>query len=844
MKRISLFILLLAVILPLHAERYAFGRGQLWVNPLAPNAVRIRYSETGLPASTPLADLLGDPAYLGQTQKFKYKQKRLSDGSLMLETSRMRLIANPATGRIDITNAEGRTVFSALSHQLQASTIQDEPTAIASLSIASPAAECLYGLGQFQDGYTDIRGLSRRLTQVNTQISIPMFLSSRGYGLLWNNYGLTEFNPCSEQVRLLRDEGEGKKEYVDITTTEGGRREERVQGAFTARFRVPCDGRYALLLDVGQQMARRHQLSIDGEQVLDARNLWLPPTASTIVTLKAGEHTVSAELERGDRPTLSWRLIDETTTLRSPVSEAVDYTVFVGNADEVMASLHDLTGHSPLMPRWALGYIHCRERFHSQQEILDVAHRFRKEQLPVDLLVQDWQYWGRYGWNAMQFDEQFYPNPRQLTDSLHAMGMRLMLSVWSKIDAKCEVGRYMGQHDYYIPGTDWIDFFNPSAASAYWQQFRQRLLPLGIDAWWQDATEPENDDLAGRRVGQGRKLAGERVRNVYPLMVNRTVYEGNRADRPGQRTMILTRCGFTGIQRYGAAMWSGDVGNDWTTLRRQITAGLGMMAAGQPWWTYDAGGFFRPSNQYTDPAYIERMLRWIQTSTYLPLMRVHGYMSDTEPWRYGEEAQRIIAQSLHERYRLLPYIYSLAARLHESGSMLMRPLVFDFPTDREALRQPTEFMLGPALLVCPVTEGGVSSWQVYLPQTEGGWTDCRTGKRYDGGQYIQMAVDKTFIPVFARSGSILPLAGDTLAITPGRDAQFSLYEDDGVSYDYEQGQSSHIPLQWDDARRTLRIGRRQGSFRGMSATRQFTATLPDGTRRTVTYSGKAQSIRF
>ena len=468
------------------------------------------------------------------------------------------------------------------------------------------------------------------------------------------------------------------------------------------------------------------------------------------------------------------------------------------------------------MPQWALGYIHCRERFHSQEEILKTANRFREKQLPVDVVVQDWQYWGKYGWNAMRFDEAHYPTPKLMTDSLHRMNMRLMVSVWSKIDRQSEVGRQMAAEGHYIPGTDWIDFFNPASASAYWQNFSRRLLPEGIDAWWQDATEPENDDLAGRRVWQGR-YPGEWFRNVYPLLVNKTVYEGLMKDQPERRPMILTRCGFPGIQRYGSAMWSGDVGNDWQTLRRQIIAGLGMQAAGIPWWTYDAGGFFRPGNQYTDSAYVKRMLRWIETAVYLPLMRVHGYMSNTEPWEYGPQAEGIIAQCLQERYRLMPYIYSQAAAVSFDGATLMRPLVFDFADDAEALRQECEYMFGPSLLVSPITEPDVTEWTTYLPRHAAGWYDFRTGRHYEGGQYVTTKVDDSFIPVFVKGGSILPLcngkqyAADKdgvsleMRVYPGADATFTLYEDDGESNAYRHGDCRRTTYRWDEASQRLEI---------------------------------------
>ena len=578
------------------------------------------------------------------------------------------------------------------------------------------------------------------------------------------------------------------------------------------------------------------------------QNTWLPPTASTIVPLKAGRHTLTAELSRGDNPVVYYQKVKDQTVLRSPVATAVDYTVFIGSADEIIASYRELTGEAPLMPRWALGYIHCRERYHSSEEILQTANRFDQEHLPVDVLVQDWQYWGKYGWNAMRFDEDHYPDPKALTDSLHRMGKRLMLSVWSKIDKNSEVGRQMGADNYYIPGTDWIDFFNPQAAASYWQNFSQRLVPLGIDAWGQDATEPENDDLAGRRVNNG-KWAGELVRNVYPLLVNKTVYEGLRRDAPGRRPMILTRCGFPGIQRYGSAMWSGDVGNDWETLRRQIVAGLGMQAAGIPWWTYDAGGFFRPGNQYNDQAYIERMLRWIEISVYLPLMRVHGYMSNTEPWNYGAEAQRIIATNLKRRYELLPYIYSNTAEVSFKGSTLMRPLVFDFADDSEALSQKHEYMFGRSLLVSPVTEPGVTKWKTYLPKSKGGWYDYHTLQHYDGGQTVTTDVDLSYIPVFVRAGSILPLDGDRVMVFPGADGSFTLYEDDGTTTDYEQGASSTIYFDWEQQRQRLTIGKRVGNFDGMSKRRTFKVLMVEENSnikyvKDLQYNGKPIMTRF
>ena len=719
MKRTLLSTILLCASISLMAQQ-PFGSGKIKITKVARNAIRVQYTTDEAKAND-----LPDWLYV------KHGEVERQDISFKVDAQQQTLT---------VSDKGGQPVFKATQHQFAGGE--------ATLAFDSPEDEFLFGLGQFQDGYSNVRGLSRRLTQVNTQISIPMLLSSKGYGLLWNNYGMTEFNPCGKSVRLEKAKGEGKKEEVDATSTTGNKKEVRERHIFEATLNIAETGNYALLLDVGQKMARRHNLCIDGVPVIEIQNVWLPPTASKIVFLDEGRHTLTAELTKDDQPTVYYNKVKDETVLRSPVATAVDYTVFVGTPDEIIATYRELTGPCPEMPKWALGYIHCRERFHSSQEILETANRFKAEQMPVSMLVQDWQWWGKYGWNAMQFDETYYPDPKALTDNLHKMDIRLMLSVWSKIDKNSEVGKQMEHDGYYIPGTDWIDFFNPDAAAAYWKNFNERLVPTGIDAWWQDATEPENDDLAGRTVNNGR-WTGEQVRNVYPLLVNKTVYEG--LVKAGKEPMILTRCGFPGIQRYGSAMWSGDVGNDWDAFGRQIVAGLGMQAAGIPWWTYDAGGFFRPRDQYTNQDYIERMLRWIETSVYLPLMRVHGYMSNTEPWNYGDEAKQIIANCLKEREQLRPYIEACAERVSREGYTLMRPLIFDFADDETALRQSCEYMFGPELLVSPVTEPGVTEWRTYLPKQKGGWTEIHTGKHYDGGQYVTTEVSKAYIPVFKRT---------------------------------------------------------------------------------------------
>ena len=412
MKRTVLSTILLCIGVMMMAQT-PFGKGQLKVSKVARNAVRIQYmaGDCKSPATnkgvSPAKEDLPDWLYV------KHDEVESQDISTLID----------AEGQtITIKDKNGKPVFKATQHQLI--------DGVATLSFDSPEDEFLFGLGQFQDGYSNVRGLSRRLTQVNTQISMPMVLSNLGYGVLWNNYGMTEFNPSGRNVRLERSQETGvrsqenrpeaEKEVVNVTTTEGNKKEVRERHIFEAEIDIEEAGMYALLLDVGQKMARRHNLCIDGVPVIEMQNLWLPPTASKIVLLDEGRHKLTAELTKDDQPTVYYHLIKDETVFRSSVATAVDYTVFVGTPDEIIATFRELTGPCPQIPKWALGYIHCRERFHSSQEILETANRFKAEQMPVSMLVQDWQWWGKHGWNAMQFDEDNYPDPKALTDGHQA----------------------------------------------------------------------------------------------------------------------------------------------------------------------------------------------------------------------------------------------------------------------------------------------------------------------------------------------------------------------------------------------------------------------------------------
>lgn len=756
MKRILILLSVACTLLACHPGEVAIrtSSGTLILTPLADNAVRVRMKgapthaveeliftekvehprfsrkEDAATLTLGLKDI--QVVYDKQTESLSYYDR---DGKLLVQEQ-------PGSRLLEKSMISGAPIPAKSTNGAalpQPDPIRDEPTYIARQGFIMQDGDHLFGTGQFQDGGFDLMGLTRRLTQNNTQIASPMVISSKGYGILWHNYGRTDLNPASSAVTL---------EPLPAAPAAG----RRMPAPRTYRGELPVEqsGRYCLHLDVGDHPARGgHKIWLDGQLIYEDTNSWVP-TVSVFAELSKGQHCIEAQGSTDPTVSLSWRAVDNTTTFLSPVAQNLDYAVFVGNADKVISTYRDLTGPVPPMPDWAFGFIQCRERYDTQAEVLENARGFVERDIPVSVIVQDWKWWGDTGWNSMVFDKTKYPDPAGMVRELHAMDMKFMISVWSRVESGTALGDSLARKGYFIPGTEWVDYFNPAAARYYWERFRESMVELGIDAWWFDATEPDNDyELLHRRVADNT-IPGEVYRNVYPLVVNRAMYEGFRERDPEHMPVVLTRSAFAGAQRYGIITWSGDVNGDWLTLRRQITGGLGQMAAGLPWWTYDAGGFNRPANQYTDPAYQECMLRWIETSVFLPFMRVHGMSSRTEPWNYSPETQRIYVNCIRLRYQLMPYILDCAKRVSNEGYTLMRPLVFDFPDDREALRQDCEYMFGPDYLVCPVTQPGVSKWKVYLPENQAGWEDFRDGTHYDGGQYVCVPVNLEMIPVFKR----------------------------------------------------------------------------------------------
>jgi len=833
-------------------------KGTFAIYPLTDNSVRVQFFNI---EDKTLPELV----FEGKTSVPEFK---VNESKKLIKVTLKDLVVefDTETGSLTYFDGSGKLILSekAGSRMFKPDSIMGEPCFFVEQTFDSPEDESIFGLGQFQDGNFNLKGIARRLTQVNSQIAIPFIYSSKGYGLLWHQYGLTDFNPTDNFVSLAKQAKPAESEkLVEVTTTAGTQKVSQNQSLYTGKFNVEKEGEYSLFLDLGA-MGNRHYVVIDGKPVLDQSNMWLPPTAGTLVSLKAGEHEVQLVCKSDNKPTLSWKLKENTTTFRSPNAKMLDYVVFAGSADEVIASYRNLSGQAPMFPKWAYGFWQCRERYTSGTHLVETVKEFRRRNLPLDVIVQDWQYWGSRGWGVPQFDEKNYPNPSGFIKELHDLNAHFNISIWSNPDKNSEIGKQYVAKKRFVGDTKWLDYFNPETRKEYWTTLKENMFDNGVDSWWMDAVEPENDALTGTKTHIG---LGDFYRLTYPLMVSKAVYEGQRETSNEKRVCILTRSAFSGQQRYGVINWSGDIGGDWDTYKRQIVAGLNFTITGLPYWTTDIGGFFRPGNsQYTDPKFHELLTRWYQWSVFNPIFRMHGYMTETEPWKYGQTVEDNMRKMLNLRYQLLPYIYSEAWQVTKNGSTMMRPMVMDFNGDAEAVKQPFEYMFGKAFLVAPITEAGATQRDVYLPKSTD-WYDYWTGKRIKGGQTIKANAPLDQIPLYIKAGSIVPMGPVVqhsaesnnqeleIRIYEGANGEFTLYEDEGDNYNYEKGQYATITFTWNDAKKTLTIADRSGSFAGMLADRKFNLVLVDSTdgkgmdtsekpNKVVDYKGKKISVKL
>jgi len=578
----------------------------------------------------------------------------------------------------------------------------------------------------------------------------------------------------------------------------------------------------------------------------------------------------------------------------SEVADQIDYYFISGeNMDEVISGYRTVTGKAPVMPEWAMGFWQSRQRYTNQEELLDVAGEYRKRNIPFDNIVLDWQYWPADKWGDHQFDATRFPDPDGMIRTLHDdLNARIMISVWPKYYVGTENYEAMKSKGYLymrnveMERRDWIgylstfyDAFNADARTAFWNQINIALYSRGIDAWWLDATEPDitsNLPMEERKAMMNPTALGsaDRYFNAYSLVQAQGVYEGQRATDPENRVFILTRSAFAGLQRYSAANWSGDIAARWHDMAAQIPCGLNMSMSGIPWWTMDIGGFSVES-RYHNPSpadldeWRELMTRWHQYGAFVPLFRSHGEFPFREIYNTAPDnhiAYKTMVEYNRLRYRLMPYIYSLAGQAWLNDYTIMRGLTMDFSLDTEVFDIADQYMFGPSLMVNPVTEYKARSRNVYLPSAYG-WYDVRTGRHYAGGTVIEADAPYEWMPLFAREGSLIPTGPDiqytgekeadplTLWVYAGADGAFELYEDEGDNYNYEDGAYTLIPLTWNEAERTLTIGKREGEYRGMLHERTINVIMVSENRavkldfgrppdKSVKYSGEEIKVRF
>ena len=524
------------------------------------------------------------------------------------------------------------------------------------------------------------------------------------------------------------------------------------------------------------------------------------------------------------------------TKWTSQVGQRVSFFVIAGdNYDELYRGYRLLTGDVPMLPKAAYGYIQSKQRYTSQQQVLDVARGYRQRHLPADVMVVDWFYFSKMG--EMDMNPQQWPDPAGMNEELHKLGFHSMISVWPRFEPGDRYYDELLKHGWFehladgtptngLPydraGSD-IDTTNPDAAAWYWDHVKQNFVTKGFDAFWADETEPDLPPNGSYfSVGPGTEFF-----NVYPYFHTKAFYDGFRRDLPDRRALILSRDAYLGAQHNGAIFWSSDIAPTWDTLRRQIPTGLNFVASGMPYWSTDIGGWQYLPGSHTparppllDPSdartnvghyddYPELYVRWFQYATFQPNMRAHGSRNENEVWSYGKQAEPILEKYLRLRYELMPYIYSLAYSSHQTGAPFMRGLFMDFGDDPKVAGITDEFMFGPALLIAPVTEQGATSREVYLP-AGAHWYNFWTNEYMEGGQWTKVAAPIDTLPIFVRAGSILPLgspvestnAKQTIAsvrVYRGADAEFTLYNDDGTTFAYEKGTSDITHLHWSEA---------------------------------------------
>lgn len=827
-----------------------------------------------------------------------------SPDSLSLITRQLIAHIGKHTGGIRYTDPDGHPIASEKAsdgRSLTPTFVSGQPAYRTRQTFTTSPGEALYGLGQHQDGVLNYKRRQVQLWQNNSEVAVPLLVSSNHYGILWDNYSLTtagDPRPYMPLSRLRLVSGDGKEGWLTASYANDKDQPQTIQlvraesgidmpwlgdskTRLPAAF-LPAKGSVTWTGSIGSQLTGEHlfrltyggycKIWLDGRLVLDRwRQAWNPASALLRVNLEKGRQ-VPLKIEwrpDGDESyiSLNWQAPPDPGSENdfSFVSEAghnLDYYLIAGdNIDEVIAGYRHITGKSTLAPRWAMGLWQSRERYKTQDELLDVVKEFRKRSIPLDNIVQDWSYWRQNDWGSQDFDPSRFPAPDSMIDVLHRnYHAKFMISVWPKfyqgIPAYDEFERngWLYKRNIADSQRDWIaqgyistfyDAFNPGARKGFWDLLDKKLYRKGIDAWWMDASEP---DILSNVSPEKRKLEMEPTAlgpaalqlNAYPLENARGIYEGQRSVNPDQRVFILTRSAFAGSQRYAAAVWSGDIASRWEDMHTQIAAGVNFSLSGIPYWTMDIGGF-AVEHRYEHPnaadleEWREQTTRWYQFGAFCPLFRVHGQFPFREIYHIAPDDHPAYHSMLYYdqlRYRLQPYLYSLSGMTWYRDYTMMRGLVMDFGKDSLVHDIDDQFMLGPSFMAAPVTTFHATERSVYLP-AGADWYDLYTGRSFAGGQTIKAAAPYEKMPVFVRSGSIIPTGPDlqytgqhpadpiTLYVYTGEDGSFSLYEDENTNYNYEKGKYAIIPFSYKEASHTLTIGARSGSFTGMLKNRSF-----------------------
>jgi len=737
--------------------RLALEKGVMRLQVCSESIIRVRYS------LAPSAPTHADLVVIKNSWPATRWEMQSSDDSIVLSTAEIKAVISRKDGSITFQDSAGKTLFQQTEVAMTPVVVNGEPTNQLELFAKLWGSnESFYGLGQHQAGVWNYRGEAVDISQDNTNVGIPFFLSSKGYGIFWNNASRSRFNNRFLSALYLSSEAADEMDY---------------------------------------------------------------------------------------------------------------YFLYGPEFDRIIGGYRELTGAPPLFGKWAYGFWQSKNKYNTQEELLAVAHKYRQLRIPADSLVQDWFWWNTMG--EPVFDKARYSDPPGMVEDLHKNHFHLMISVWPYFRSGTKTYDDMDKRGFFIDktkvaafhpaGMALYDAFNPEARKFYWNLMDQALFKIGVDAWWLDTTEPETEDRETNVLVTSKTFLGNGARyaNAYPLMTTEGVYQGQRGETDKKRVFILSRSAFAGEQRNAAAVWSGDVNSDWVFFKKQIPAGLNYSVSGLPYWTTDIGGFV--SGNPGDPGYRELFMRWFQFGVFNPILRVHGTRStnQNELWSYGTEAQKILASYDTLRYRLLPYIYSLAWMGTSQGYTPMRGLIMDFRTDEHSATISDQFMFGPAFLVNPVTDPGVDSRRVYLPKAK--WHDFWRGSSVEGSRMVDASAPIDKLPLFVRAGSLVPMGPEKewstekpedpieLRVYRGADGDFTLYEDENDGYNYERGVYATIPLHWDDAKQTLTIGERKGTFPGMLMERRLQIvfvrenhgagiTAESKPDKVLTYSGKQTSV--